>query len=53
MHLDPDVANSILTQLTTRLGRSIRAQGAMRQYEVKTLPFIEEAEPTEVIKDEY
>jgi hypothetical protein len=35
MHLDPAVANSMLTQLTARLGRSIQAQGAWRSYEVK------------------
>lgn len=35
MHLDPAVANSMLTQLATRLGRSIQAQGTWRSYEVK------------------
>jgi hypothetical protein len=36
MHLDPAVANSMLDQLATRLGRlSVRSQGAWRSYEVK------------------
>ena len=49
MRLDPDVANSILTQLTTRLGRSMRMQGAMRQYEVKHCV----SDDNEVLRDEY
>ena len=49
MHLDPDVANSMLTQLTTRLGRSIRMQGAMRTYEVKHCA----SDDNEVVQDEY
>jgi hypothetical protein len=53
MHLDPDVANSMITQLATRLGMSVRAQGSQaswRHYEVKAkqLP-----ENSEVVQDEY
>lgn len=46
MHLDPDVANSMLNQLTVRIGRSIRAQNPWRCHEVK-------ASENEVIQDEY
>lgn len=49
MHLDPDVANSMVNQLTVRLGMSLRSQGWQR-YEVKakSLP-----ENSEVAHDEY
>ena len=57
MHLDPDVANSMLTQLTMRLGRSIRTQGAMRHYEVKhcqdTTITSNDDDDNEVAHDEY
>ena len=49
MHLDPDVANSMLAQLTMRLGRSIQAQSGWRGYEVKAKPLSE----SEVVQDEY
>jgi len=45
MHLDPDVANSVLAQLTMRLGRSIQAQSGWRRHEVK-------ASDSEVVQDE-
>jgi len=45
MHLDPDVANSVLAQLTMRLGRSIQAQGTWRRHEIK-------ASDSEVVQDE-
>ena len=50
MHLDPDVANSMLAQLTMRLGRSIQAQSGWRGYEVKAKPL---SENSEVVQDEY
>jgi len=38
-HLEPDVANSLLEQLVTRLGRQARIQERYSpDYEVKTVP---------------
>ena len=50
MHLDPDIANSMLTQLATRLGMSMRVQSGWRDHEVKVKPL---SEGSEVVQDEY
>lgn len=50
MHLDPDVANTMITQLATRLGMSMRVQSEWRGYEVKAKPLSENGE---VVQDEY